>query len=116
AMGADPVIYDPVPAPQVASPFSWAGPYIGLHTGVVFDLAAVATEGTRRCSRRLRANEPVPPECHDVGADRFSIDGFVGGVHAGYNWQNDSFVYGIEGDLDYTNLKGGSDFDYAGGP
>src|SRR5690606_1699612 len=45
---------------------------------------------------------------------RFDVDGFIGGLHAGYNWQSGSFVYGVEGDIDYTNVEGGHDFDILG--
>jgi outer membrane immunogenic protein len=36
-----------------------------------------------------------------------SDSGFVGGGQAGYNWQNGTFVYGVETDIDYINLGGG---------
>ncbi len=32
-------------------------------------------------------------------------DGFIGGGFAGYNWQQDNFVYGVEGDLGYNGTK-----------
>ncbi|MBI1214019.1 MAG: outer membrane beta-barrel protein [Alphaproteobacteria bacterium] len=35
-----------------------------------------------------------------------SLSGFIGGVHAGYNFQTDSsYVLGVEGDLDYSNIE-----------
>lgn len=36
----------------------------------------------------------------------FDLDGFSGGVHIGYNWQVGQFVYGAEGQLNFTNGDG----------
>ena len=32
---------------------------------------------------------------------------FVGGAHAGYNWQFGQFVFGLEGDIEGADIKGG---------
>jgi len=32
--------------------------------------------------------------------------GFVGGVHLGYNWQSQNLVYGVETDIELTNITG----------
>lgn len=48
-------------------------------------------------------------------ADAFNLDGFIGGVHVGRNWQSGPVVYGIEGDFDFSRIKGGTDFRYADG-
>jgi hypothetical protein len=32
-------------------------------------------------------------------------DGILGGVQAGYNWQSDSLVFGIEGDISFTDMR-----------
>jgi outer membrane immunogenic protein len=45
----------------------------------------------------------------DLGAD-VSGSGWLGGVHAGYNWEFGNTVVGIEGDYDVT------DIDIGGGP
>jgi outer membrane immunogenic protein len=39
--------------------------------------------------------------------------GFVGGGQLGYNWQTGNFVFGVEGDIQYTSLK--TDTDLGGG-
>ncbi|ODT05501.1 MAG: hypothetical protein ABS58_15445 [Mesorhizobium sp. SCN 65-20] len=36
----------------------------------------------------------------------FDTDGFVGGLTAGYNWQRDQIVLGVEGDLSVANVDG----------
>ena len=47
-------------------------------------------------------------------AQKFSVDGFVGGAHAGYNYQINQLVLGAEGDIDYTDLKGSQRFNVGG--
>jgi len=56
---------------------SWAGPYLGGVLG--YDWGSVS-------------NNPTHPS------------GFVGGIEAGYNWQNrnGNWVFGVEGDIDAT--------------
>jgi outer membrane immunogenic protein len=41
---------------------------------------------------------------------RFPISGSVVGGTVGANYQTGTYVFGIEGDLDWTNLRGGSGF------
>jgi outer membrane immunogenic protein len=74
----------PAPAAPMEEPpvASWAGPYAGVSLGYGFS-------GT------------TTPDTGDV-----DTDGFLGGVFAGYNLQNGLFVYGIEGDVGYSGVKG----------
>ena len=57
---------------QPLNAYSWAGPYLGGNIG--YEWGSVD-------------NNPSKPS------------GFVGGVQAGYNFQNGPFVFGVEGDL-----------------
>lgn len=86
---------DLAPEPYVEPPpppFSWTGFYAGVHAGYAW--------GDQDDNQsNLFTTAPLP-------ADSFDVDGFVGGVHGGYNWQMDQFVFGVEGDIDYTNIKG----------
>ncbi|HWM46526.1 MAG TPA: outer membrane protein [Xanthobacteraceae bacterium] len=66
-------------APAPYSAFSWAGAYVGANLGYQFTTV------------------------HNSGADPH---GFMGGAQLGYNWQNDQFVYGVEGDLQFSNADG----------
>ena len=59
-------------------PDSWAGPYLGGNLGYAWGSVA---------------NNPTKPS------------GFVGGVQAGYNWQNGSWVFGVEGDIQATGAE-----------
>lgn len=73
------------PAPVYAAPiFTWSGFYVGAQAGYGW--------GKDKASFGATAVSTSP-------------DGILGGVHAGYNWQSGSFVYGLEGDIEYANQK-----------
>jgi len=57
---------------QPLNAYSWAGPYLGGNLG--YEWGSVS-------------NNPANPS------------GFIGGVRAGYNFQNGPWVFGIEGDI-----------------
>ena len=57
---------------QPLNAYSWAGPYLGGNIG--YEWGSVS-------------NNPADPS------------GFIGGVQAGYNFQNGPWVFGIEGDI-----------------
>ncbi|ESR26888.1 outer membrane protein [Lutibaculum baratangense] len=94
AMAADAPIYDkgPVAAPIAAAPaplWSWTGFYAGLNAGygwggVKTDEGDIFDSGTR----------------FDIDAD-----GAIVGGQIGYNWQMDSFVFGVETDLQWADLS-----------
>lgn len=82
------VVYEepPAPMPQLdpAPVSSWTGPYAGIHLGYGFG---------------GRVTEP---------GNRIGTDGFVGGAFGGFNYQHGQFVYGVEGDINYSNMRGSS--------
>ena len=74
------------PRPYVEAPMTWTGWYLGGHLGygqAKFETWADITDATRG----VIDNKPK---------------GIVGGMQAGYNWQFNSFVFGIEGDVSGT--------------
>jgi len=84
AFAADAVfVNDPIPAAQVPA-YLWSGAYIGLNAGYAGGKAE-ATDGEFGISA--------------------TGNGFVGGVQAGYNWQSGSAVYGIETDIQYSDVS-----------
>jgi outer membrane immunogenic protein len=87
----------PVAAPIAPPVYSWTGFYVGG------DVGGLRTRASGRW-------DPLP-EVPFFGTIPIAGDlrdtGFVGGLHAGYNWQfAPSWVAGIEGDWSWTNAEG----------
>lgn len=117
ASAADLVIYEPVVSkPAASSGFDWAGFYAGVHGGYAWGSEADNQSeviGGGGGGGDTGGGDPPPTSSEDP-ADAFDMDGFIGGVHAGYNWQTGNFVFGIEGDADFSGFSGGTDFNYDG--
>ncbi|TDR34846.1 outer membrane protein [Aquamicrobium defluvii] len=79
AQAADAVIYEP--APVASTSYDWSGFYLGAHAGYGWG-----------------DYTPFSPADGETGPN-IDIDGFLGGLTAGYNWQLDSIVLGIEADI-----------------
>jgi|SRR5579863_3966380 len=75
-----PATYVPAAVPY----YNWGGFYLGINAGAAF--------GT------------VVPGA--AGVTNFGDTGFLVGPTAGFNYQMGSFVFGMEGDWDYTTLSG----------
>jgi opacity protein-like surface antigen len=76
----------PIIAAPAPSAVNWAGFYVGAFIGGAYGEAHWGIPG--------------------LGAVDPKVGGFIGGGTAGYNWQAGMWVYGIEGDISGTNLKG----------
>jgi outer membrane immunogenic protein len=74
----------PTKAPLYAAPYNWTGLYVGINGGGGFGTSDVAT----------------------VPSGSFNTSGGVVGGTLGYNWQMGQTVFGLEGDIDWTNLRG----------
>jgi len=93
AFAADAVYsYDSVPAaPAVqAQQIDWTGAYVGVNAGYAGGKAKASAEGE-----------------NILGV---TGSGFVGGAQAGYNFQSGQMVYGVETDIQYSNVKAEIDF------
>lgn len=75
--------------------FSWTGFYLGVNAGYGW--------GRYRVSNTAEGNADAFDEGFPGSAYRLSPDGFIGGVHGGFNWQINSIVLGIEGDVSFAN-------------
>lgn len=79
--------------------FSWAGAYLGLHAGPSIPLHVGETiEGVS-----ADTSQPTlisPPSQETIGP--------TVGISAGYNWQINNFVYGVETEFNYLGGRGGS--------
>ena len=81
-----PAVYAPLPPP-------WAGFYLGLNGG-----------GAWGTSSWDSASAPT---------GNFNVSGGMIGLTAGYNWQFNEWVLGLEGDIDWTNISGNTNVNCA---
>lgn len=106
AFAADIISYEPEPAP-ITAPISsietpaatkpnhdWSGIYVGAN-------------GSVDISRFKNVTRYTDLETGDVSRNNWSnkTTGFLGGVQAGYNWQFDDIVAGVETDFQGGNVK-----------
>ena len=85
----------PVKAPMYAPVYNWTGLYVGINGGGGWG----------------RSDWTGP-----VGSTgSFNVDGGVVGGTVGYNWQMNQVVFGLEGDLDWSNIRGSSSAAVCGG-
>jgi outer membrane immunogenic protein len=85
ASAADMAVKAP-PPPVVQPTCVWCGFYIGLNAGGSWDKNAA----------NYTFFGSVPPTFASASPEP---SGFIGGGQAGYNWQWDTFVVGVEGDI-----------------
>lgn len=74
--------------------YDWTGPYVGLQAGYGWGKDDLDVDST------------LGGELSTFSADDLTGDGFVGGAHAGYLIQSGSLVYGVEGDIEFADMKG----------
>ena len=97
----------PMKAPMFAPApvFSWTGFYVGGHVGAGWG----TTESNIDVGRTLVSNGIDPVALALVlPLAQTQMNGFLGGIQAGYNWQSGLIVFGIEGDFSGADIKGNS--------
>ena len=100
-----------IPPPDMRpASFDWSGPYIGIFG------AAIAVDGSFDGTCTTGGVACVPPDI-DIYTDyEHSGIGYAGGILGGWNYQIDTFVFGVEGDWAFggtvaTNDEPGVDTD-----
>jgi outer membrane immunogenic protein len=100
------------PSPPSVPVYNWTGWYVGGNVGYSWG----------RASADLNYFAPQPPGvgipvCGPVGtaicingSDTVNMNGVIGGVQAGYNWQNGNYLLGVEADFQGTGQRGTRDF------
>ena len=91
-----PQVWAPVRSSVDVSASPWAGFYVGLHGGIGW------------ADHRIRS---VTPSSASLAGFRHTLvepTGFVGGSHAGYNWQFGNAVLGLEAEMTGATLSGRS--------
>lgn len=91
-------------APMMATAYSWTGFYVGGNVGGQWGSADPATS-TAFDPAGYFADTSVTAIAA-VGAQRVNSSSVTGGLTAGYNWQLNNAVLGLEGDINYFGLKG----------
>ena len=77
----------PAKAPAYVAPiYNWTGAYIGVNGGYGWGRSEWMSGG--------------------VSTGNFDVNGGVVGGTLGYNWQTGPWVVGLEGDIDWSNIKG----------
>jgi outer membrane immunogenic protein len=82
------------PVFAAAPAFTWTGFYVGAQAGYGW-----GNDESKPVLGGIVVTDGVFGE--------YDTDGFVGGVHAGYNHQIGNFVLGLEGDIEAADLSGG---------
>jgi outer membrane immunogenic protein len=77
-----PRIQEPARAPAMAPLYNWTGLYIGVNGGGAWGRSSWDS------------------------TDAFNLSGGLVGGTIGYNYQIGQLVWGVEGDVDWTNIKG----------
>jgi outer membrane immunogenic protein len=85
----------PSPPPPLPAIYNWTGVYVGLNGGW--------GDGISNWTNNLSSTIGVTGE-----TGGFSVSGYLAGGTVGVNYQIGSWVYGIEGDFDWTHLTGNS--------
>jgi outer membrane immunogenic protein len=86
AWSADVITTMPVAA------FDWSGAYLGAEIGYGWGRDSI------RDQNRTSGISDY--------SDHFNLNGALGGIYAGYNFQQGNFVYGIDGDIEASGVDG----------
>ncbi len=97
----------PFPSPQppasyypAAAPFNWGGLYVGANGGYGFGTSSWSAAAINTAALTSSA----------IATGPFSARGMLAGGTLGLNMQASDFVFGVEADGDWTNLKGSSSY------
>jgi outer membrane immunogenic protein len=106
-------------APYIKAPamsvYDWTGFYLGGSVGGVRQQASTgySSDPSSLVSATLFA--PALDLGNLASSSSQNGTGVLGGVTVGYNWQQSSLVYGIEGDWSWTSVRATSSISRAGG-
>jgi len=103
ALAADIAPGMPVKAPVIAPAYNWSGFYIGGHVGYGWDPASAVFDPAAYAA----ATAPTLVVTSATAPFGLSVDpsGVLGGLQIGGNIQTGAFVYGLEADITFANLK-----------
>ncbi|MBR0954430.1 outer membrane protein [Bradyrhizobium canariense] len=91
-------------APMMATAYNWTGFYVGGNVGGQWGSADPSTSTVFAPAGYFAASSV--PAINTVGAQGVNSSSVTGGFSAGYNWQLNNAVLGLEGDINYFGFKG----------
>ena len=91
-------------APMIAAAYSWTGFYVGGNVGGQWGNSNAATSTLDPPVSYFATSSPAAIAA--VGAQHINSSSVTGGFTAGYNWQVNNAVFGLEGDINYFGFKG----------
>jgi len=91
-------------APMMAPAYNWTGFYVGGNVGGQWGSSDPSTSTVFSPTGYFAASSV--PAVNTVGAQGINSSSVTGGLTAGYNWQVNNAVFGIEGDINYFGFKG----------
>jgi outer membrane immunogenic protein len=94
-------------APPVVAPvYNWTGFYVGPNAGGAWNESKLTTSPL---FSQVGYFDPTSPAAVALaGNQNINKSGFTGGVTAGYNWQINNAVLGVETDFNFFGIKGSS--------
>jgi len=94
-------------APVIAPAPTWAGFYAGGNVGYGWDPASAAFNPSTYVSTIMAPFGGWVDTGPDSGPVALAVHpkGWLGGGQFGYNWQQNSLVYGLEADIDWSGIK-----------
>jgi outer membrane immunogenic protein len=82
--------------------FSWTGWYVGVHVGGAW--------GTKEWSDPVftgfDGGTPFVVSFPDLTTNNYGVNGFLGGVQIGYNYQSGPWVWGVEAQASWAGIRG----------
>jgi outer membrane immunogenic protein len=94
-----------VPMVPVVAPYNWSGIYVGANGGYSWGRSDTDVEFLT-----YPGGVPIVPPAGSITSAEFDLNGAIAGLQAGFNWQRDRWVFGIEGDIQWSGQKGSADF------
>jgi len=106
ASAADMPVKAPMKAPPpAAAVYNWTGFYLGLNAGAGISDSKLDVDPTGAFLTDVNAAAYLASYPGELTSQQA---GFTGGLTAGYNWQPNNFVFGVEGDINYLHLTASS--------